>query len=571
MLQLVMPDSSALPALPTVPPRTDRLQHAVEAMLTALCVLAAIAYLIWPPWTDVTVHMTGIHLAGVQDRGLLGAWTFRPVLFNAYLATLHALVTPFAGFASKAAFETLVKVVHLVVILGVCGFWAHHVAAARGVPRAARTMAAVLVFAFLVSAFDIAIQAEEVAVLAMLLAWGFLARGGARSVTAAALLAASLPFYKGVTALYGLPLLVVAWTTFGPRRAAFYRFAVSSAVAAVLFVLVLAWLAPQQIRDLVEAGVYQGSFESSWGARLSRLVTEGRRYAFVQPVLLPGGLATVLVAGAALRRRAVGKTVLLVVLWVVPVLVVLIQDMYFDYHFVAATVPAAYAIGLLSGPSDYPTRRWVEAATVLVLGLGAARLVWANPRMDDGFEGVAVTAIFLVVALVMISVVRPVRASALVAACALAMVPIWGGVTSPILGSRAADLADARSTAEDTFDRLARTNGIGPRQEVLYLAYGTAAYFLGAPSACRHYFPIPLQRYRPERADAFEQTEAFQENRDCALEFGGEFVVLQDTWFRLPLHPELERKLLDDFEPVERFAGMLSRGDEYVLLRRRHD
>jgi hypothetical protein len=94
---------------------------------------------------------------------------------------------------------------------------------------------------------------------------------------------------------------------------------------------------------------------------------------------------------------------------------------------------------------------------------------------------------------------------------------------------------------------------------LLYLDWGIAAYYWGAPSHLRHFIPLPLQRDNP----ALRDTEPYVRALGEALQYSGRYVALNPKWFPLdrPDLADLKRKIEREYAAVgETYQGSTVRG-----------
>ena len=103
---------------------------------------------------------------------------------------------------------------------------------------------------------------------------------------------------------------------------------------------------------------------------------------------------------------------------------------------------------------------------------------------------------------------------------------------------------------------------------MLLLSYGTVAYHLDTTSACRHYFPIPLQRSRYRDTSG---TSGYRENLDCALSYTDDNVILEPIWFKLDLLPSLATFLDEVFVEVSRLRTRRQNTRVVLVVLRRRD
>lgn len=107
--------------------------------------------------------------------------------------------------------------------------------------------------------------------------------------------------------------------------------------------------------------------------------------------------------------------------------------------------------------------------------------------------------------------------------------------------------------------------GLSGQASILFLDAGEAAYYLDAGSACKHFFPLPLQR--ADTHPLLIATESYRNNLNCILAYDGQYVIVAEQWFNPLAIPEANEKLSREYEMVPDLAGIAP--DGISILRRR--
>jgi hypothetical protein len=429
----------------------------------------------------------------------------------------------------------------------------------RASRRSAIAFGAIVFIALAWSSKSVPLQAEEFAVVLTLVAWGL--ASDTRTAPFAALPAAVLLFAKGSTFLLVFVVLARVTTIHGLGSPTTRRFMITTAAIDLAAVVLLLIVAPSELRDLLESGVYQDSSRAFDPQTAGRILGGVWRYASQYPALYAGAIATLFLLADQPRPRLVGGVGLLV-----------IGVNSYGYHFAVAMVPASLALGevVIVPPRRLLAHRWGVAA-VLAAGVVGTATVQELAHGRTFVVALAIVALIWVPILVLAAMVagapkwspRLVVPSVLVAAAAvLAISDLEPWATSAKAYER--ERAAYRATVEGIEDRF-----LADQQQVLLLSYGTVAYHLDdVTSACRHYFPIPLQRLRFRDTSG---TSGYRENLDCALSYTGDYVILEPIWFKLDLLPSLATFLDEEFVEVSRLRTRRQNTRVVLVVLRRRD
>ncbi len=556
-----------------------RYSRLLTVALVCLAIASSASYLAWPLSADAGVHITGIHQSLMAGREFLQAWTFRGFTYNAYLLGLYRFATTFVDFFDRASFDPLIKTAHLVVIVGGIAVWSGGLARRYALGAELRLRAAaVALFAMTSNSATLTLHAEDVGLVVTLYGWGAALRRGLAWQAAAGLAVGILPLLKGVTALYAVPVLATSLLVCGFRSR---DFLVACAGAALTFGALsgFLWLfAPVQLSDLVDAATFQGSMNASAEQRWERFSERWGRYLLFNPVFLPGALAALGHLGGAVQKRDWQGFAFVLGLWLIGPICLVVQHHYFTYHFAPVVLASAYSLAAcftwLTEEEDRPTKK----LSTLVPTLGFAVLaltVLVDPRPDPKSPPLQ-TPLLLVATLAALALVLLLRAiprtpthfipSSLVPALLvpLALV-LWVGSPRAAATPTRLDVAWSRVLAQEKKFKALEEHFDLRGKTVLLAGYGSSARHLDVVSACRHFFPIPLQRWKQRSAKSFKERPGYREARECFRRYRGDFVLVQENWF--PSKKVLARLgVPKQYRPIERLG---SKDNGYVLLKRK--
>ena len=537
-------------------------------VIWALVAVGVVSYFNWPLHGDASTHLTGIHQALVTGRGLQEAWNFRGPVYNVYLFCLYwgaSLVSP---FSEVTQFDKTLKVLHLLVVAASSTLAATGLAGrVRSLNGLAAPLTGLFLLAYLASTWTFWLHAEDVGFVLLLLSVGLATRKPPVALVLAGLVASCLPMLKVVTAALCLPafLSVLVDRTHVWRAVGLFGAAFVTSVGMQAYLFSSVWTLP--VQDLIEAGLFQNSANATWSQRMLRFRLEwpGFLEGTAMFAAALGLLSAVLAQSVATRRLR--EAALLLGSWLAPALMVLVQHKYFAYHFGCMAFGAALTVAYaLARPA------WSRASAVAA---SLAFLVLLEETdhpyfFDHPVSRLAVLGCAGAVALATWLPQLPRLGSSggfIPSAAMLALVLSWFPSDDGLSFSRGKDLI-TRTARKVTYVRSTEQKRGLTGQTVLLLTYGTTARLLDVKSACRHYFPIPFQRFRIEDRRAFESSAGFVENRDCILGYLGKHVILQEKWMRRSdLFPELKANLVRHYRRV----AWLGAGHQTGVWERRTD
>lgn len=548
---------------------TGRVRTTVVALaLVTATVCSFVAYALRPLADDVLVNFAGIHesLAKGSVFEVLSGWNFRPVGYRLWLTVEHAIVSPFTATGSRR-YQLALHVVGGFVLLGASAVaaWGWRRARTSASRRSAIAFGAIVFIALAWSSKSVPLQAEEFAVVLTLVAWGL--ASDTRTAPFAALPAAVLLFAKGSTFLLVFVVLARVTTIHGLGSPTTRRFVILTAAIDLAAVALLLIVAPSELRDLLESAVYQDSFRAFDPQTTMRTLGNVWGYAIFHPALYAGAIATLFLLADQRRPRHLD----LAVGWLAALALLVTGVSSFEYHFAVAMVPASLALGevVTAPPRRLQAPNWGVAAVLAagVVGTATAQELASGRRFVVALAIVALIWVPIIVLAAMVAGAPnwcqrwlvPNMLVAAVAVLAISDLQPWAASARAYERERTA----YRSAVEGIEARY-----LADQHQVLLLSYGTVAYHLDTTSACRHYFPIPLQRSRYRDTSG---TSGYRENLDCALSYTGEYAILEPTWFKLDRVPSLAAFLDEEFVEVSRHRTRRQGGRAVLVVLRRRD
>ncbi|GHF59315.1 hypothetical protein FHX82_000441 [Amycolatopsis bartoniae] len=265
------------------------------------------------------------------------------------------------------------------------------------------------------------------------------------------------------------------------------------------------------------------------------------------------------VSVVVLLRLRRGWWVLLLALGVLGVFTTtLLQAQWFQYHLTPLLPLAAGVWALAVGRwyTEHGRPPWTLVVTTAILAVIEPLAAARSEQWRDNHQILAYAGLTgLVVLACVVAALESTRGSrrlfaipVLVAVAALS-VQVWP--SSPYSFDFGA--ADNRNTDRvNTAERLVTQLGqvreqIGPDTEVLYIAFGDVAYFLGNPTPCRYPSPVFLQRSTD--IPAIRGLVSYEENAACLTDPKVRYLVYNTSWLDLDkLEPRLAQEVRETFD-----------------------
>lgn len=523
-------------------------------LVSVLALVGITVYLSWPLAVDPSVHFTGIHQGVINQRPLGELWTFRGPVYNAYLWVLYQITTWFVPFQDAPRFSLLVRIFHLGVLSGVCALWAW------GFTRYSRRFVGQgwLVFCLALLGctsvyWTVHLHAEDVSNLFLLASLGCALAPQLSLRFVAGFLAGLLPLVKGITALFCLPAALAVFLPEQKRGRGVFCWGTGFALSILVQVL---WLYKHDflpLRDLLESAVFQSSTVASFRERWLSFQIHWLSYSGKHPLTVVAASAgTFLMTWLLLRRRFL-QFFLGLTLWGFTLFALIFQDRYFTYHMGLSVPPTIFTLSCLT---ELYRERFSRREALLLLGATSCTWLFFLWQLDHPYA--------LDFPFVRLAWLAPLFAFVVLAwsfwkSSGLALrwqIPLvaslaWLGFgvawtldkgTFPVSG-HPTSLQRSMYREGDALRFFEKKHRLKNKQALL-LAYGHMTRYLRVRSACRHFFPIPVQRLRVELEDTFVEQEGFRENRDCILSYHGELILLEPKWLRRSsFRAELREKL----------------------------
>lgn len=464
-----------------------------QPILLFILLIAAIGNFVWTPLGgDQQVNVAFAQQAdmiGTFPGNIIDAWTVRGPGYKLLIYLFYVGARFLVGYEAKPIFELIFKsefALFYVLISFLAAWFPRHRLTADGFdPYSAGTFTSLT---FLSLSHWVAIQAEDVAALIAILAIGIGISERRFSATTSGVLLAITVTMKGITGVLaplGLLIIVLYDGTFRRKHAMILG---AGVVTGLLLALGFVLLAPRAIIDLMNATIYQSTFDKSF---VSRILLSINIYRYLHlPFVLPAGLLGIIILSREFIHKQYVNVGSLILLAAIPLLSVVIQGKGFAYHY-SLLIPTA--VGLV---------------------------IWySNDRIGNLPYEVGSVVFVICIALAILTTTP---------------LSIYAD-SSPLVYERISN------EKADLYQGLENEHGISESDTILYLSGGAATYHMEAGSWLRQFYPLALQR------PSARETAIFNSTYRKALAFDGEYILIEEHFFNVKSLPKLERKIHQEY------------------------
>lgn len=550
--------------------------HNRVAAALSLASLAAITLGVFLTWFHTPLSGDSkIFFAAARQADYHGAfpfnvyrsWELKPLGHRVMIYGLYKAATVFSDFQDKEAFERAARTIYAAVVF----LWTllfvysmRHFLRGADLSPPLVFLGALLIF--FSTSYLITHQAEEMSLLLIMASLPLaLARSRALNVLSGLPLAALFTL-KGVTVLLTVHVLILLYSLGRDYRRNLVWCGVGAAAWFALIMAIFVVVFPQELRDLRNATLFQGSLEFDLKRVMHLVWAFWHKFQFA-PVLVPAVMLGWLSLPLWVWHRRWQDLGVLTAATAVSAVVVLAQDLYFGYHYAVFVVPALFVLFMAYRSSWglvlFTTNKRMGFLTGWTLGLVCflGLMTYLDRSTTDvvplrviGYNLAALLAAFLVLL------------GWLMARSRLRVLPGWHrlaltGLVIAFAGifwiryqslwTLYPDYGRASGVERRVFGELDQRYRLSAQKELLYLSDdGIYTYYFGAPTHCRYFTMEPLNRVRGVGAKELPQSRVHQETLECVLSYKGEYILLGWGWGFLKQFPEVAEKIASEYELV---------------------
>jgi hypothetical protein len=496
------------------------------------------------------------------------SWELKPIGHRAVIYGLYQAATTFSDFWDKVSFERAVRIVYAsVIVLAALAF----ITAIRKFLEthglSPPQMFLTLLLTFFSMSYLITYQAEEFALIFLMASLPLaLARSKGLNLLAGLPLAALFTL-KGITVLLGIHVLVFLYVLGNEYRSNLRRCFLGFAGWLVVIIVIIVVVFPQELRDLRNATLFQGSLEIEPKRFASLPWAFWHKFQFA-PVVAPAVILGWFSVPILVWHTRWQTLVLFACTAAVSGAVVVAQGLFFGYHYAVFSVPAALILivvyrttwGLaldLTGTKKAFLALWLFGlvgllAIMTYVDRGTTDVV---PARVIGYNLAVLLVAFVVLAGWLLFTLRakipatPHRVVLMVLVVVFAGA-FWARYQSP--WTMYPDYAETGKAERRLFGEFEESYRFSQENELLYLSEdGIFAYYFGAPTHCRYFTMEALVRVDTGVGDKrLRDSAIFRDVMACILSYQGEYILAAPEWAPIQRYPEIAEKMAAEYELV---------------------
>lgn len=413
---------------------------------------------------------------------LIDTWEMKGLLFKAYLYVEYALTAPFSSLFDSYG-QTIYKIIGIIpflFILGMCIV----LLPKRFVPCKINKTKLFLYSSILLLTVHFAshFQAEMWGVVFLLLAFSVYLRDGWGAKLISAVIY-SLTFYlKSPIPLLGGSLVIAAMMLKKQSIKEAVKDVVPFAIGTIAFLvgtlLLISKYYPQELTDIWSASYYQHTLFHDYHEfvqSIAHFVWHLFLTIFYNPIVTVGLICAILLLVKYKKSHSWANILLIIGVWLFPMFYVLLSNRYFEYHYYLLSFSALLTILLLINEDIIIDKRRLTISSIVFVTFYAFVLSSVCPT--NLFE---------------------------------------------------------KKYYSQTQNQLKEETGIYVgcklgEDDVFFMDSGIGAFYFANKSYLRYFYPLPLERIR--ESDPYASTDAYKEIKQKAMDYEGQYVVIQKDWF----------------------------------------
>jgi len=525
-----------------------------------LLILVILSYVFTPFKEDQKAFFAASFYADMSSSrfpvNVLKTWELKPIGDRMVNYFLYEAATSLVNYVQKDAFEPVVLGIYALLAIGIFYFMASSL---RPVLERLQLNSNSVFFCSMLAFFSVApkvsLQAEHISLIFFALALGLSMSRLYLPQALAGLVLAALFYLKGISVLTGLFVYIILFALAGEYRQRASRIAVFQALFLVLSFILIKVFYPRAISDLMDAARFQDIRLFDLGRNIFCGLLSNLRGAIADlPFLLSGALAAIAIFAFGLKQRSFKMLILLLLAWLTGASVAFLQGKGFTYHYAGLLIPAVACLIIYfsRGPEAFKIPVWLNISVIAccVSLIVACAMVNILKNICPGSSivwwlPVPVALVFISLSAVarLILMKKPLPKYMLILPLF-----IWLNLLSPLSNRWLDDYRNAQ-IERSTWKELNRKYAFSSASAVLFLTDGVANYYVSAPSYCRYFFPLPLNRSL--RNPALKSLPAYEDNLACILSYKGEFIVNYHRWFPIEKFNAINQKIKRQYRLLE--------------------
>jgi hypothetical protein len=512
--------------------------------------ITAYTYILTPLGGDIKIFFASARMADFDGSFPLNvntSWEIKPLGNRIFIYLFYKLTSLFTDYQNKLNFEPMVKLIYATVAFAIIALviWSQRERINK------MSLSPFLVFSLVLLSFYSlsywsAIQVEDVCNLILLISLPLaLSKNKALNIISGAVLSVMFAF-KGITLLMSLYVFIIL-LSLGEDYWQNIKLALCGMIVSLVAILFsFVYIFPNALTDLLNATLFQDTMNFTLD-RIPQFITSifyGMPYF---PLLLVGFIISWSLIPYLIYNQRWKEIFTLYSMWLIGAAIVLIQGRFFAYHYLVCVIPCIYSILLLYKLQPRllsvkdkniitASALWTLLPLIYVYKLYTMSTINISLLLILGIVFISYIIIFLMHGLSKTNgdLIRNNFLPILIVGIFI----FWAIFQSYFAIYYPQDI-DIKYTnyindSNSYYYKMANLNNnfnLSAEPQILYLDNGYGSYYLGAPSYCRYFYILPVQRtvFYPKLQD----TQIYKDTLNDILSYDGRYIINWPDWFNL--------------------------------------
>ena len=539
------------------------LSYGFTVIFCLFCLFVLYSFITAPFTGDLQVFMAAANQVKYQSSGglmaVFEAWELKGICNRVFMWLIYYIADLTGGYENKIAFTYVAKSVYALFAIAV-SVMIVHLWPAEDLKQKRYGFFAIFLSVF-ATFTSVQMQAEMTCVLIALLCTACILHGKKRSLITAGILAATLVFYKSIFILFFavivLGALLYDGKVFHNKQRLWLPFGCMG-TCQILFFLLVKLVYPQEFSDMRLAAELQRTLLSAGSSTTlqyisDHFITDMTMTAAAIPLLMAGFAAGILLLFIFGKRKEYGRIGLLLILWLIPIDLIVLSNLYFQYHYYMLMLPGLISIITLLKYEQIPL------ISIFIAALLAGAVTLANNILGIvNFSLILLVIVHIALLAVVVGLCTgDIRIRNIFHIFTLAVCLFFWLSYDCAISNKHNNLVDLQKQSVSVCSsNFPDDFGDAP---VLFLDGGTAPFYADAPSYSRYFFNLPMQRWSVGKDWPIQQAEY-----EKMLAYQGKYIVFS-SWFGIEKYPDLVQKLNEEYEPLSN-GGLYFHSPDWNLL-----
>lgn len=539
----------------------NKIQVALYLILLLAIIFSLLSYIGKPICGDVKTFFAAARQAdyiGNFPYNIYLSWELKPLLTRLLAYCIYKIATFFSDFQHKETFELAVKLIYSMVVFFII------LLSTAGMRKfltkyniSSLLVFFVLLFSFYSLSFWSSMQAEEFCVLLVIISAPLVLSDSRLLNTLGGFLLGFLLLLKIITVLIAFQVFLLLYFLGDQYRKNIKYSGIGFIGSLILIMLLLYFIFPNEITEFRNTALFQDSLNlqlSDFYLTLYYFLN----FAGHNPITLAGFLISWILLPLFIRHRQWQNLVMYYVIWGISFTIVIIQGKFWAYHYTVFIIPSIITLFLFHVEKinwSFDLNKKDLAMTIIwfsVLVIFFIALSFDKELVIRNYPGDQIAIVILMIIFISfcslnyrIFLNNKEKYNPTFVFLIGFSVAVWAIFNSSLgiyyHGSKNEILYEGQ-----VYESLVKKYDLTAQKQILYLANGPIAYYLGVKSYDKYFFPLPVQR--SFELKKIKETDIYKKTLQHILNYKGDIIVIQTNWFDLKNYPEVERKVISEYE-----------------------